>query len=199
MQDKIQDMLNQKCNDVWCIPRDATISEAAHRMQEHDIGTLIVVGRHHTVGMVTEHDIVFGVLARDGDPNLVRVSAVMTTVPIVSRETTIEDAAALAAAADVHQIVVVDGKRVVGVIAAKELAVWVNFSRAFEISDLVGYITGCGAPPLNAVGPRSDDAPMLEASCAYCGDADDKATWELGVALCGSCASPEPIHWSPYC
>jgi hypothetical protein len=167
-------------------------------MREHAIGTLIVVGLNEAVGMLSEHDIVSGVLACDKNPGEVRVSAIMTAVPIVRLETTIEDAAALAAAAGAHQIVVVDEDRILGVIAAKEMTAWTNLEQAFQISDLNGYITGRAAPPRDAVGLRFDEAPILETSCAYCGTTDDEASWDLGVALCRSCAPTEPARWSPY-
>ena len=198
MQDRIRDILNHKSRNVWCVSRDASISEAAHRMRDHHIGTLMVVDRNEPVGMLSEHDIVSGVLACDKDPGEVHVSAIMTAVPIVRLETTIEDAAALAAAAGAHQIVVVDEDRIVGVIAAKEMANWVSHDRAFQISDLTGYITGRAAPPRDAVSLFFDEAPILETSCAYCGTTEEEASWDLGVALCLSCAPSEPVRWSPY-
>lgn len=65
------------------VRRDVSILEAAHRMREEHVGDLIVVdereGRRVPVGVLTDRDIVVGILARDADHvRMLDVGDVMT-------------------------------------------------------------------------------------------------------------------------
>jgi CBS domain-containing protein len=61
---------------VVMIGRDATVVEAARLMREHHVGSLVVTeersGEHAPVGIVTDRDLVVGVLAT-ADPYLTRL------------------------------------------------------------------------------------------------------------------------------
>jgi CBS domain-containing protein len=64
--------VNEICSRaVSHVRRDVSILEAAHRMREEHVGDLIVVdekeGRRIPVGMLTDRDMVVGILARDAD------------------------------------------------------------------------------------------------------------------------------------
>lgn len=67
------------CTDyVATVEPDASALEAARRMREHHVGDLIVVqanehGRR-PIGVVTDRDLVVGVMAKSVDPSQVRVS-----------------------------------------------------------------------------------------------------------------------------
>lgn len=81
-----------------CKPHVVTIREfeelsaAAKLMRERHVGYLIVVepqpldARLKPVGVLTDRDIVVGVLARDADIRALRVSDVMTREPVVVEE-----------------------------------------------------------------------------------------------------------------
>lgn len=68
------------------------ITHAAQLMREKHVGYLVVVepdrltGRPRPVGVVTDRDIVVGIVARGVDPSAVRVSDLMTRDPIAARE-----------------------------------------------------------------------------------------------------------------
>lgn len=68
------------------------LSDAAKLMRERHVGYLIVVepmpvhARLKPVGVLTDRDIVVGVLARDGDIRALRVGDVMTRLPVVVDE-----------------------------------------------------------------------------------------------------------------
>src|SRR5215472_12892065 len=79
-----------------CQPNPVTIGPheelhtAARLMRERHIGYLIVVEPYYTapppVGVLTDRDIVVGVLAKGTDARLVKVGEVMTREPVVVRE-----------------------------------------------------------------------------------------------------------------
>ena len=89
---------------------EESVREAARRMREADVGTLVVVDDSRSpVGMVTDRDLVLRCVAADRDPNATRVGSVMTTpVLCVSEATPIEEALRRMAAAGARRVAVTD-------------------------------------------------------------------------------------------
>ena len=82
--------------NVVCNPNVATVgagqgvAEAAAMMRDQHVGTLIVVeprgGAFMPVGILTDRDIVVGVIAKGTDPDAVTVGDTMTREPLTVRE-----------------------------------------------------------------------------------------------------------------
>jgi CBS domain-containing protein len=62
-------------------PKSATVREGARTMQQHNVGALLVVDGTRLVGIFTERDALFRVLADGRNPETTRLSDVMTTQP----------------------------------------------------------------------------------------------------------------------
>ena len=60
---------------------DVTVLDASVMMKQKGKGALLVVEQHHLVGIVTERDIVFRVVAAGRDPRHTRLAEVMTPQP----------------------------------------------------------------------------------------------------------------------
>lgn len=79
------------CNRIVVVAeRETTVPEAAQRMREQHVGCLVVVeetasGRR-VIGMLTDRDIVTGIIAKAVDPAKLRVEDVMTTDVVTARE-----------------------------------------------------------------------------------------------------------------
>jgi CBS domain-containing protein len=58
-----------------------SIADAARLMKEHAIGALMIVDEGKLVGIFTERDVVFRVIAADKDPKSTRVGSAMTRKP----------------------------------------------------------------------------------------------------------------------
>jgi CBS domain-containing protein len=67
--------------EVITAPATMTVHEAARLMREHNIGALPVVDGEKLVGIFTERDGLFRVLADGRDVRATQLSAVMTTNP----------------------------------------------------------------------------------------------------------------------
>src|SRR5918994_3777356 len=76
---------------VVAIASRADPAEAAKLMREEHVGFLIVYrdgdSLQKPIGVVTDRDLVLGVMARDVDPHAVTVDDVMTRQPLVANET----------------------------------------------------------------------------------------------------------------
>lgn len=62
-------------------PRTATVSDAARLMKRHNVGALMVVDGTRLIGIFTERDALFRLLAEGRNPALTRLSDVMTAQP----------------------------------------------------------------------------------------------------------------------
>ena len=72
--------------DVDTAGYDECVLDAARRMRDRQVGTLIVVDEQRPVGILTDRDLTVRVLAVGLDPQATRVSAVMTPSPTTIRE-----------------------------------------------------------------------------------------------------------------
>ncbi len=73
--------------DVITVEPKATVREASQKMRTFGIGTLVVVEGNYPVGIITERDITYRVVARDLNPSTY-VEYVMTTELITVDTTT---------------------------------------------------------------------------------------------------------------
>ncbi len=108
---------------ITCKPGE-TIADAARKMAENDVGSVVVVDeRGLIIGILTEGDIVRRVVAKGLDPSRALVKHVMTPNPI-----TIYEDAPLSAAADLmsrkrigHLPVINKEEKLVGIITRSDI------------------------------------------------------------------------------
>src|SRR5262245_4918065 len=72
--------------DVDTASYDEKVLEAARRMRDRQVGTVIIVDEQRPVGILTDRDLTVRVLAAGLDPRVTRVSDVMTPSPTTVRE-----------------------------------------------------------------------------------------------------------------
>lgn len=113
--------------EVVAVRREITIAEAAALMRLHHIGDLLVLdevdGHPTPIGIVTDRDIVVGVVAACLDPAALTVGDVMQSPLVTLGEAeTCDDAIRLMALHGVRRMPVVDGDaHLVGVITLDDL------------------------------------------------------------------------------
>ena len=108
---------------ITCKP-DETVADAARKMAENDVGSVVVVDEKGLIiGILTEGDIVRRVVAKGLDPSRTLVKHVMTPNPI-----TIYEDAPLSAAADLmsrkrigHLPVINKEEKLVGIITRSDI------------------------------------------------------------------------------
>ena len=63
-------------------PPDTTVSKAAKLMANKNVGAVMVIEDERLVGIFTERDAVFRVIAQERDPRTTRLDEVMTPAPM---------------------------------------------------------------------------------------------------------------------
>jgi CBS domain-containing protein len=140
--DRVQEILDRKNTSVVTVGEDATVLEAAVLMNEHAVGALMVVEGANVLGVVSERDVLRGVVAARGDPAQTPVSAIMTS-PFYAcgPETTLTEAREVMRSHRVRHLPVIgDGERLLGIISLGDLNAWKLDEARQTIEELYAYL-----------------------------------------------------------
>ena len=106
------------------LPRSASISEAAKRMRDDDIGDVIVMDDGDMCGLVTDRDIVVRAVAEGADPQFNKVDEICThDLVTVGPDDSLQQTAQLMRERAVRRVPVVEGGRPVGIVSLGDLAI----------------------------------------------------------------------------
>ncbi|WP_202081018.1 CBS domain-containing protein [Caldalkalibacillus salinus] len=118
----------QTLNDIMtkevksCIAED-NIYEAAVKMKAWDVGAIPVVSDDHLIGMVTDRDLIVRAMA-EKRPGSTRITEVMSSdVVTATPDTTVDEAAEMMAQHQIRRLPIVEGTKLVGIVALRDLAI----------------------------------------------------------------------------
>jgi CBS domain-containing protein len=107
-------------NALLTAPPDAPISRVASSMAERNAGAVVVVDGERTVGIFTERDAVFRVLAKGLRPEDTRLDAVMTRDPhTLGPDASYGHALALMQEHGFRHVPVIEKGKIVGIVTAR--------------------------------------------------------------------------------
>jgi len=110
---------------VEVISPQATLQEAAQKMEQFDIGPLPICDGERLVGMLTDRDITVRAVAKGWDPRTTSVREAMSPELVYGlEEQDIQDAARLMEQYQIRRLPVVNReKRLVGIVSLGDLAI----------------------------------------------------------------------------
>ncbi len=109
---------------VKTVSGDIPVSEAAKTMEKNNIGSVVIVKGKSPVGIVTERDITYRVVALDKKPSTVKVSKIMSkSVRTIGPNTTITEASKIMAKYNIRRLPVIEDKNLIGIITNKDIVV----------------------------------------------------------------------------
>jgi CBS domain-containing protein len=107
--DRVSSLLQQKGNQVFSIPSDASVYSAIELMAEKNVGGLLVIDRNCLVGIVSERDYMREVILKGRSLKNTPVREIMTQSPItIGPEITIDEAVRIMSANHIRHVPVVD-------------------------------------------------------------------------------------------
>ncbi|TVQ63998.1 MAG: CBS domain-containing protein [Phycisphaerales bacterium] len=139
---RIEDLLKAKAESsaptVVSVRPDESTLVAAKRMNEHRIGSLVVLDdRSHLTGIISERDILTRVVASERDATRTRVAEIMTRDVITcAPEDRLQDLRRIMRERRVRHVPVVRSGRVVGMVSIGDL----NAAEAGVMSETIKYL-----------------------------------------------------------
>ena len=109
------------------VDSNTTVLDVAKRLASEDYGSLPICDGDRLKGMITDRDIVVKVLAEGKDPATTKViDLVQGEVVTIGADDSVEEAARTMAKHQVRRLPVIDGTKLVGMVAQADLALTDN-------------------------------------------------------------------------
>jgi len=116
----------------------ASVADAAKTMAGSDVGPIPVVDGERLVGLLTDRDIVVRVVAEGRDPQATTVGEVASSdLATVSPDEDLDRALQLLAERQVRRLPVVEGERLVGIVAQADIARHGDDARTGEVVEQI--------------------------------------------------------------
>jgi CBS domain-containing protein len=140
----VADILGNKGSIVHTIDPNATVLEATHKMNQHKLGSLVVLVGDRLVGMFTERDVLRRVVGELRNPAEVKVGEVMTTeVVCCTPETEIEEVGTLMKERRIRHVPICDENGTLhGVVSIGDVNAFYTTRQEETIHFLSDYIYG---------------------------------------------------------
>jgi signal-transduction protein with cAMP-binding, CBS, and nucleotidyltransferase domain len=146
-------------------------------MAQKKRGSVVIVEDNRPIGIVTERDIVFGVVAKDKKPSDVAVRDIMSSpLKYVSPDMTLKQASRIMAKNNIRRLPVIENGKLVGIITNKDI-----LAISPEMLEILEELSR-----INASQPESREN-LDKGTCEACGDYM-VALYEVdGSYVCESC------------
>ena len=140
----VRDLLAVKGSHVLSVGPDATVLNAAVLMNEHKVGSLLVMSGGQLIGIITERDILQRIVVPRLDPGQTPVRDVMTTELVCCQpHTRLDEARGVLKNRRIRHLPVVDeAKQLHGLISIGDLNAHEAHDHEFTIHILQEYIHG---------------------------------------------------------
>lgn len=169
----VRDIMNSPV--ISASPHD-TIKDIATKMKEERIGSIIIMEKEETVGIVTDWDIVSNAVVKDVKPSLLKASEIMQKLHTIEGEEGVTEAARMLRQHNIKRLGVVYKNRLVGIISASDVIA--------VTPDLVDVISEKAALMRGEIG-RS--AGNVSGYCDECGEWSDLLQYSEGTFTCEEC------------
>ncbi|MGH9895791.1 MAG: CBS domain-containing protein [bacterium] len=117
--------------ELKTVAHDTLVMEAAKRMRDERVGSLLVEQNGQVVGIITETDVVRRAVAEGKDPRQYKVGSIMTTpLATIQSVRTVQDAHDMMGDLGVRHLGVTQGGKLVGLVSVRDLLVY--FKRVSE-------------------------------------------------------------------
>jgi CBS domain-containing protein len=169
----VRDIMNSPV--ISASPHD-TIKDIAATMKEERIGSIIIMEKEETVGIVTDWDIVSNAVVKDVKPSLLKASEIMQKLHTIEGEEGVTEAARMLRQHNIKRLGVVYKNKLVGIISASDV-IAVTPDLVDVISEKAGLVRG-------EIG-RS--AGNVSGYCDECGEWSDLLQYSEGTFTCEEC------------
>ncbi len=143
MNPPVSTLLADKGGAVHAAPITATVEDAVRVMNQHKVGSVVIMDGDRLAGIFTERDVLYRVVANGLPPATTPVTQVMTANPkVISPDITVDDALALISEKRCRHLPVIENGRMLGLISQGDITRWLVHAHQTQAQQLIDYITG---------------------------------------------------------
>lgn len=140
---KVKDILRTKGTTVHTIEPQATVYDAIKKMDDYNIGSLLVMTGEHLDGILSERDYRTKIILKGRTSRETPVEEIMTdNVYCVTREVVLEQCMALMTEQKIRHLPVVEEENVIGIISIGDIVKAIISDQRIKIDHLENYIYG---------------------------------------------------------
>ena len=140
---RVRDVLRAKGEDIYSVAPLASVIDAVNVMNDHHVGSVLVMEGGSPVGIFSERDVLVRVVAAHRDPRQTLVRDVMTTrLHTASSDDSLLDVMRLMTERRCRHVPVMDGERLLGLVSIGDITKAIQHNLRQEVRDLSTYIGG---------------------------------------------------------
>ena len=135
---KFPTVVSDIMKELICIESKAIVVDAAKIMIEKEIGSIIVTENGIPTGIISRTDLIARIIVVNLDPNKLTTKQIMSS-PLLSigKNSTILEAMRYISAHDVHQILIKDDDKLIGIVSEGDLIRAVTLSSLTQFSSIL--------------------------------------------------------------
>jgi CBS domain-containing protein len=169
----VRDIMN---SPVISASTEASIKDIAIKMKEEKVGSIVIMDKEKTLGIVTDWDIVSNAVVKDVKPSMLKASDIMQQLHTIEGEEGVTEAARILRKHNIKRLGVVYKNRLVGIISASDVIA--------VTPDLVDVISEKSALIRGETGRSMGN---VSGYCDECGEWSDLLQHEEGTFTCEEC------------
>jgi CBS domain-containing protein len=169
----VRDIMN---SPVISTSTEASIKDIAIKMKEEKVGSIVIMDKEKTLGIVTDWDIVSNAVVKDVKPSMLKASDIMQQLHTIEGEEGVTEAARILRKHNIKRLGVVYKNRLVGIISASDVIA--------VTPDLVDVISEKSALIRGETGRSMGN---VSGYCDECGEWSDLLQYEEGTFTCEEC------------
>ena len=137
----VRNILQTKGNAVYTVSPETSVYDALEKLEDNNLGSLVVVENEKLIGIFTERDYARKVILKGRSSKDTHVSDIMTERPVfVTPDSSIDTCMQLMSSKSFRHLPVLDNDQLVGVISIGDLVKYIIREKDFIIENLEHYI-----------------------------------------------------------
>jgi CBS domain-containing protein len=140
---RVRDVIKRKGEAVYSVGPLATVIDAVNVMNDHHVGSVLVIEGGYPVGIFSERDVLVRVVAAHRDPRQTLVRDVMTPrLHTATPDDTLLDVMRLMTERRCRHVPVIDGQSLLGLVSIGDITKAMQHNLRQEVRELSSYIGG---------------------------------------------------------
>lgn len=143
MNPPVSTLLADKGSVIHSVPSSATVGDAVRVMNTHKVGAVLVMNGDQLVGIFTERDVLYRVVAAELPPATTPLDQVMTRNPkVLPADASVADALAFISEKRCRHLPLIDNGKLIGLISQGDITRWLVQAHKAQADQLMSYISG---------------------------------------------------------